>query len=97
VGFNNEISITLHVARRSWRRSIVKAKESDSKTIPRLLHLFHFLGPRLITGAADDDPSGIATYSQIGAQFGLTTLWTLVFAYPLMAAGLLPETPTVLR
>ncbi len=42
------------------------------------------LGPGLITGAADDDPSGIATYSQAGAQFGLLTLWAVVFTYPLM-------------
>jgi NRAMP (natural resistance-associated macrophage protein)-like metal ion transporter len=51
-----------------------------------LVTLIGFLGPGLITGAADDDPSGIATYSQIGARFGFTMLWTLVFAYPLMAA-----------
>jgi NRAMP (natural resistance-associated macrophage protein)-like metal ion transporter len=44
------------------------------------------LGPGLITGAADDDPSGIATYSQAGAQFGLNMLWTLLFTYPLMVA-----------
>jgi NRAMP (natural resistance-associated macrophage protein)-like metal ion transporter len=42
------------------------------------------LGPGLITGAADDDPSGIATYSQAGAQFGFLTLWAVVFTYPLM-------------
>jgi len=42
------------------------------------------LGPGLITGAADDDPSGIATYSQAGAQFGLSMLWTVVFTWPLM-------------
>src|SRR5260370_17851212 len=42
------------------------------------------LGPGLITGAADDDPSGIATYSQAGAQFGFHTLWAIVFTYPLM-------------
>jgi NRAMP (natural resistance-associated macrophage protein)-like metal ion transporter len=42
------------------------------------------LGPGLITGAADDDPSGIATYSQAGAQFGFGMLWTLMLAYPLM-------------
>ncbi len=42
------------------------------------------LGPGLITGAADDDPSGIATYSQAGAQFGLGLLWTLWLTYPLM-------------
>jgi Mn2+/Fe2+ NRAMP family transporter len=44
------------------------------------------LGPGLITGAADDDPSGIATYSQAGAQFGLDMLWTMPLAYPLMSA-----------
>ena len=44
------------------------------------------LGPGLITGAADDDPSGIATYSQAGAQFGLNMLWSVVVAYPLMVA-----------
>ena len=44
------------------------------------------IGPGLITGAADDDPSGIATYSQAGAQFGLDMLWTMPLAYPLMSA-----------
>jgi len=44
------------------------------------------LGPGLITGASDDDPSGIATYSQAGAQFGFSITWTLLFTYPLMAA-----------
>src|SRR5690242_18007937 len=44
------------------------------------------LGPGLITGAADDDPSGIATYSQAGAQAGFGLLWTLVLTFPLMAA-----------
>lgn len=50
---------------------------------PRLLGL---LGPGLITGASDDDPSGVATYSQAGAQFGYATLWLMLFTYPLMAA-----------
>jgi NRAMP (natural resistance-associated macrophage protein)-like metal ion transporter len=44
------------------------------------------LGPGLITGASDDDPSGIGTYSQVGAQFGYALLWTMIFSYPLMAA-----------
>jgi NRAMP (natural resistance-associated macrophage protein)-like metal ion transporter len=44
------------------------------------------LGPGLITGAADDDPSGIATYSQAGAQFGFNLLWTMLLTFPLMAA-----------
>ena len=44
------------------------------------------LGPGLVTGAADDDPSGIATYSQAGAQFGYGLLWTMVLTFPLMSA-----------
>ena len=44
------------------------------------------LGPGLITGSSDDDPSGIATYSQAGAQFGLATLWTALVTFPLMAS-----------
>ena len=50
---------------------------------PRLLDA---LGPGLITGASDDDPSGIATYSQAGAQFGYSLSWTMLLTYPLMAA-----------
>src|SRR5271166_6909456 len=44
------------------------------------------LGPGLVTGASDDDPSGIATYSQVGAQFSYGMLWTMLLSYPLMAA-----------
>ena len=50
---------------------------------PRLLGV---LGPGLITGASDDDPSGIATYSQAGAQYGYSLAWTLLLTYPLMCA-----------
>ena len=50
---------------------------------PKLLQV---MGPGLITGASDDDPSGIATYSQVGAQFGFGLAWTLPFSYPLMVA-----------
>jgi len=57
------------------KKTINKVKEH-----PAVQHL----GPGLITGAADDDPSGIATYSQAGAQFGFNMLWTVVFTYPLM-------------
>jgi NRAMP (natural resistance-associated macrophage protein)-like metal ion transporter len=46
---------------------------------------FRSLGPGLVTGAADDDPSGIATYSQIGSQFGYDLAWTMLFSFPLMA------------
>ncbi len=52
-------------------------------TRPRLLDV---LGPGLITGASDDDPSGIATYSQAGAQFGYNLGWVLLFSWPLMCA-----------
>ena len=51
-----------------------------------LKYFFKSLGPGLITGASDDDPSGIATYSQAGAQFGLGTLWLALFQLPLMMA-----------
>src|SRR2546422_6922593 len=47
--------------------------------------LFQKLGPGLITGASDDEPSGIATYSQVGAQFGYGMLWTMLFSLPLMS------------
>ena len=61
-----------HVFRAGWTR----IKE----------HPLSRVGPGLITGVADDDPSGIATYSQAGAQFGLNMLWTMPLAFPLMAA-----------
>jgi NRAMP (natural resistance-associated macrophage protein)-like metal ion transporter len=50
------------------------------------LRFVRLLGPGLITGASDDDPSGIATYSQAGAQFGFAISWTMLFSYPLMVA-----------
>ena len=50
----------------------------------RLRRLLGGLGPGLVTGAADDDPSGIATYSQVGAQFGFQLAWIMLFSYPLM-------------
>jgi NRAMP (natural resistance-associated macrophage protein)-like metal ion transporter len=53
---------------------------------PRRRGLLAFLGPGLITGASDDDPSGIATYSQVGAQFGYSMAWVMLFTWPLMAA-----------
>ena len=56
-----------------------------SRLLSKLLRGFRKLGPGIVTGAADDDPSGIATYSQIGAQFGFTMLWTMLLTYPLMA------------
>jgi NRAMP (natural resistance-associated macrophage protein)-like metal ion transporter len=58
-------------------------KKSSSE---RPLSFWRTLGPGLITGAADDDPSGIATYLQVGTQLGLSILWTALFSLPLMVA-----------
>ena len=52
----------------------------------RLKKFFKVLGPGLVTGASDDDPSGIVTYAQAGAMYGLSTLWTALLTFPLMAA-----------
>jgi NRAMP (natural resistance-associated macrophage protein)-like metal ion transporter len=52
----------------------------------RFSRILRILGPGIITGAADDDPSGIATYSQAGAQFGLHTPWTMLLTFPLMVS-----------
>jgi NRAMP (natural resistance-associated macrophage protein)-like metal ion transporter len=66
----------------NWRDTREKRRSVEQKLVQSLEEL----GPGLITGAADDDPSGIATYSQAGAQFGYGLLWTMVLAYPLMSA-----------
>src|SRR2546421_7310187 len=52
----------------------------------RSVRFLRMLGPGLVTGASDDDPSGIATYSQIGSHFGYGLLWTALFTFPLMVA-----------
>lgn len=65
---------------------IVSELPSPTHAKRRFIVGFGRLGPGLITGAADDDPSGIATYSQAGAQFGLNMLWPMLFTYPLMVA-----------
>jgi NRAMP (natural resistance-associated macrophage protein)-like metal ion transporter len=62
------------------------APSRDEVKQPERLKLRDIMGPGLITGASDDDPSGIATYSQAGAQFGYGLGWTLLFTYPLMCA-----------
>src|ERR1700745_603470 len=74
----------------------VKSKPALSQPGPRggskgslagiLKIFFQKLGPGLVTGASDDDPSGIGTYSQVGAQFGYSLLWTMLLTYPLTAA-----------
>lgn len=67
------------------------------KRKPSRKNLLHLLGPGLITGASDNDPSGIATYSQAGAQFGFGMLWTMVFVYPFMAGIQDIATATLVR
>ncbi|TPM95047.1 Nramp family divalent metal transporter [Mesorhizobium sp. B2-1-3A] len=62
-----------------------KTKNRNPVVGPSKPRLLGVLGPGLITGASDDDPSGIATYSQAGAQFGFGLTWTMLFSYPLMS------------
>jgi NRAMP (natural resistance-associated macrophage protein)-like metal ion transporter len=63
-----------------------KGKSSLQRLNQRIVDSLEELGPGLVTGAADDDPSGIATYSQAGAQFGYGLMWTMLLCYPLMSA-----------
>src|SRR5437868_7853742 len=56
------------------------------RRVAKVGELLKRLGPGLVTGASDDDPSGIATYSQAGAHYGFGLLWTVVFSLPLMSA-----------
>src|SRR5579872_7446534 len=65
---------------------VVQLAPAASTEAPPRRSILQRLGPGLITGASDDDPSGIATYSQVGAQFGYSVLWIMLFSYPLMAA-----------
>ena len=66
------------------------AKRTCSDVVgPSKPRLWRILGPGLITGAADDDPSGVATYAQAGAQFGFQLAWTLLLTYPLMVEGVM--------
>src|SRR5665647_2053063 len=57
-----------------------------NKVFIKLKKVFDVFGPGVITGAADDDPSGIATYTQTGAKFGYGQLWTVILMLPLMTA-----------
>jgi Mn2+/Fe2+ NRAMP family transporter len=67
-------------------RSAEREPTRRSSGLGFISRLLSKLGPGLVTGASDDDPSGIATYSQVGAQFGYTLLRTMLVSYPLMAA-----------
>jgi NRAMP (natural resistance-associated macrophage protein)-like metal ion transporter len=57
-----------------------------NKILKKITRFWKILGPGLVTGSSDDDPSGIATYSQAGAAYGLSTLWTALITFPLMAS-----------
>jgi NRAMP (natural resistance-associated macrophage protein)-like metal ion transporter len=70
----------------SASRSKRRPKSIGERALNAVEHLGRQFGPGLVTGAADDDPSGIATYSQAGAQFGYGLLWTVILTYPLMSA-----------
>jgi len=65
--------------------SIVIKGAMDNKPVRKAKEYWHILGPGLTTGASDDDPSGIATYSQAGAKYGFSLLWLAGFTFPLMA------------
>lgn len=77
-GIGSKAARSDEVARRKTRKKPVENKDQDS--------FLQRLGPGLITGASDDDPSGIGTYSQAGAQLGFGIGWTMLITYPLMAA-----------
>jgi len=64
--------------------SLADQASPDTTIGSRASGFLHTLGPGLITGASDDDPSGIGTYSQAGAQLGFGISWTMLFSYPLM-------------
>ena len=70
----------------AWNATESLAKRARNGWSKKLVDSVEELGPGVITGAADDDPSGIATYSQAGAQFGYGLLWTQLLSYPLMVA-----------
>src|SRR5271155_5845057 len=70
---------------RGATRTRSAASAPTSSFFSRFILFFRKLGPGIVTGAADDDPSGIAPYSQEGAQFGFSMLWTMLLTYPLMA------------
>jgi NRAMP (natural resistance-associated macrophage protein)-like metal ion transporter len=70
----------------SEKPSIQPENKTEKRPPSAIKKFFNMLGPGLITGASDDDPSGIATYSQAGAQFGFATLWMAILTFPLMAA-----------
>jgi len=89
-GFEKKFEKAFEVPAEILEESIDIAKKEErvlisKRPFKRAEEYWDTLGPGLTTGAADDDPSGIATYSQVGAQYGLQLIWTAVFTYPFMA------------
>jgi NRAMP (natural resistance-associated macrophage protein)-like metal ion transporter len=74
------------IATRNSSRGGADSPPEPTGGTSKLKSALRVLGPGLVTGSSDDDPSGIAAYSQVGAQFGYAMLWTMVVTYPLMAA-----------
>src|SRR5579864_8604268 len=74
----------------AWRRSVAEraaqAPQQEAREPGRLRRLVQVAGPGLITGGADNDPSGIGTYSTVGATTGLSQLWLLIISIPLLIA-----------
>src|SRR5207253_1132987 len=68
------------------RAAHISTSSSHPDTREKPKSFWAALGPGIVTGAADDDPSGVATYSQAGAQIGAPILWTMLFTWPLMSA-----------
>src|SRR6266567_5918390 len=78
--------MTIDVAKPEPGRSASSVSDQEKKTPRSVRQWLAKLGPGLVTGASDDDPSGIATYSQVGAQFGYGLLWTTLLTTPFMIA-----------
>jgi len=80
------VAADLTVKPRRWRGGRTRVDTTQAASPGWLRGYLRALGPGLVTGASDDDPSGIATYAQAGSSFGFSFLWTAVLTFPLMAA-----------
>ena len=82
----SEVTLNKSIKNKSIKEAgpISEVQRSEAPQSP-VRRFFSVLGPGLVTGASDDDPSGIGTYAQAGAQFGFVPLWTALFTFPLMA------------
>jgi Mn2+/Fe2+ NRAMP family transporter len=80
-----ETEITVAVINDALIKTVHQVEVTEVKTVKKTRQYWNVLGPGLTTGASDDDPSGIATYSQTGAQYGFQLLWLSIVTFPLMA------------